>query len=179
MLGNSTYITYNTYNTYNNTINNTVNNITINNYGSENLDYITDNKMMELIFPPSQSIVKLSNLIHLNEEHPENHNLAVTNINGKYIHVRKNNKWVKCFKTNVLPNVITSSYEKLENFYKENGKKMPEYYTKRMNNYYNAFLEHEIVGAKLAKEFELLLYNKSNGMSKSELNNSDKSKRNK
>ena len=43
-------------------------------------------------------------------------------------------------------------------------------YTKRMNNYYNAFLEHEIVGAKLAKEFELLLYNKSTSIKNTYLN---------
>lgn len=138
------------------------NNITINNYGSENLDYITAQEMMKIIFPPSQSILKLSNMIHLNDEHPENKNIVITNIGGKHINVKQNNKWKKCFKSNILPDIIDSSFQKLEHFYEKNNQSIPEHYIKRLNNYYNTFVENEEIGIKLAKEFELHVYNETN-----------------
>ena len=31
--------------------------------------------------------------VHFNKRHPENHNLAITNIHSKFAHIRTNNMW--------------------------------------------------------------------------------------
>ena len=58
----------------NNTINN---NITINNYGEENIDYITNKILTKLIKDPNSCLPKLINLKHFHPHHPENRNKSI------------------------------------------------------------------------------------------------------
>ena len=57
----------------NNIQNNITNNIIINNYKDENVDYIS-NKVLEKLITGSP-IPRLTECIHFNTDHPENHNL--------------------------------------------------------------------------------------------------------
>ena len=147
---------YDNSNTYNQT-----NNIIINNYGSENLSYITPEKMLKLISPPYSSIKKLNSLIHLNDEHPENHNLVITNLNGKYLHVRKNEKWIKCFKKDILPSIVLDSYDKLDDFFAEHKDNIPLNLIKRIEMFQDKFEENEKIRKKICNDVELLLFNKT------------------
>jgi hypothetical protein len=77
----------NSYNTNcNNTnINNTNNNnIQINQYGSENRDYITKEFMMEIIKSPSTCANNLISKVHFNKNHMENANICITNKQSKF-----------------------------------------------------------------------------------------------
>lgn len=149
-----------TYNHSNNSYHQT-NNIIINNYGSENLSYLTPEKMMKLITPPYSSIKKLNSLIHLNDEHPENHNLMITNLNGKYLHIRKNEKWIKCFKKDILPSIVLDSYDKLDDFFVENKDKIPFNLIKRIEMFQDKFEENEKIRKKICNDVELLFFNKT------------------
>ena len=72
----------------NNTNNNIMNqqNIIINNYGKENLDYITPDYLTELLKKPFGAIQSLLKTLHFNEEHPENNNIKIPNKKEKYVH---------------------------------------------------------------------------------------------
>ena len=64
---------------------NTINNIKINNYGCENLDYLTSEKINKLIETPYTSIPKLIEEVHYHPDHPENNNMKITNKRDSYI----------------------------------------------------------------------------------------------
>ena len=55
----------------NNNSNNITNNIILNNYGSENKDYITHDYLLELLKKPFQAIPELIKYTYFNDEHPK------------------------------------------------------------------------------------------------------------
>ena len=58
---------------------NTTQNIMILNYGKENMDYIDTSYLSNLINGAFGAIPKLIKKIHYDPEHPENHNIKITN----------------------------------------------------------------------------------------------------
>jgi hypothetical protein len=67
-------------------------NIQINAYGHENLNYITPNQIEKLISHPSTCLPEFIKMVHYHEEHPENHN--VVNIKENIIKTLKcKNNW--------------------------------------------------------------------------------------
>jgi len=68
-------------------------NIQINNFGSENLDYITDKVWKRLMSMPISGIANLVKYKHFDPKHPENHNIRITNKKLKFGEIVKNNKW--------------------------------------------------------------------------------------
>ena len=59
----------------------------LNNYGYENLDYITDEQLVEMISKKRDGVIKMILLKHFNKLYPENHNVI---INGDNCYVYKN-----------------------------------------------------------------------------------------
>ena len=71
-------------NNHNSTVNNTdnsttINVISLNNYGSEDTQYITKEYLMGLLEKPFNSIPELIKYTHFNKEHPENQNIKLPN----------------------------------------------------------------------------------------------------
>ena len=89
--------TNNTSNTSNNITNNTKNdiNIHVNNYGDfkENIDYLSEKYLISLTKRPHKGVITLIKDIHFNKDHPENHNIKITNKKFPYVSIYKNNKW--------------------------------------------------------------------------------------
>ena len=93
-----------------------VNNIVINNYGSENIDYITFNKFVKLLETPLSAISKLIELKHFNEKHPENHNIKITNIHDKFAKIYKDKKWLVSNKKDIIQDLVENGYADFEEF---------------------------------------------------------------
>ena len=72
-------------------------NIQINNYGCENIDYITDKVFKKLLNTPMSAIQKLIEYKHFHPDHPENHNVKITNIHDKYAKIYKYRKRKKIY----------------------------------------------------------------------------------
>jgi len=69
-------------------------NIQINSYGNENLNYITPSEVEKLISHPSTCLPQFIKLVHYNEEHPENHNVVIDEIKENVIKtLRVKNNW--------------------------------------------------------------------------------------
>jgi len=125
----------------------TVNNIVINNYGSENIDYITFNKFIKLLETPLSAIPKLIELKFFNEKHPENHNIKITNIHDKFAKIYKDKKWLVSNKKDIIQELVENGYadfeefkdlneEELTNKIKERYKKMEKYYIENIGELY-------------------------------------------
>ena len=70
-----------------------IENLTIHNYGDENIKYITSDYILNLLkFKPAKAIPELIKHTHFNDAHPENQNIKITNKKGPHIKGRKNNK---------------------------------------------------------------------------------------
>uniref|UniRef100_A0A6C0ITH7 Uncharacterized protein n=1 Tax=viral metagenome TaxID=1070528 RepID=A0A6C0ITH7_9ZZZZ len=124
-----------------------VNNIVINNYGSENIDYITFSRFVKLLETPLSAISKLIELKYFNEKHPENHNIKITNIHDKFAKIYKDKKWLVSNKKDIIQELVENGYadfeefkdlneEELTNKIKERYKKMEKYYTDNFGELY-------------------------------------------
>lgn len=97
-------------NIQNNTIT-TNNNIIINAFGNENLDYIKKEYIHALIQAgPYASIQKLIKHIHFNPNHKENHNIKIPNKRDKYGMVFDGKTWQIKNKKNMITTIADHAY---------------------------------------------------------------------
>ena len=92
------------------------NNIVVNNFGDENLEYLSDKMIGNLLAYPKSCIPKLIKQIHFNPNHPENHNIRIKNKKLKYAEVKENNQWKLKHKKTVLDDLVDFGYITLEEF---------------------------------------------------------------
>ena len=129
--------------TNNNNTNNNTNNIQINNFGSENLDYINNGYLKDLIknIPKDQNIggeyvfLKLSNKIYLNDEHPENNTIKIDNLKNDLCKIKNNNKWITSTKDDALKNIFDKLCTIVKLCIDENKDEMPEKVFKKIDGY--------------------------------------------
>ena len=118
--------TTNNNTTNNNTQNNTQNiYITVNNFGKENIEYITDKDICRLIsMAPSKTIPNIIQMIHFDPEHPENHNVKMTNKKLKYAQVFTDNGWVTTSRGKAVDDMIQTGYNVAAQKYSDNKDKI-------------------------------------------------------
>ena len=114
--------------------NQTNNNITINinAFGSENTDYIDDKAILACIGRVYKSIPTLLQKLYFDPEHPENHNIKITNKKLPYASVMGDDqKWKTMDRKNAIETMVLNSYNMLDEKYAENKDKFPP--TKQQN----------------------------------------------
>jgi len=94
--------------THNN--NNTNNIIVVNNYGKENTDYLTVDKIKKLLKRPYDSVQELIKMLHFDADHPENHNVKITNKKEPYALVWNNPIWEIRKKKSVVKDMVDKGY---------------------------------------------------------------------
>jgi len=131
-----------------NIINNgTVNNIILNNYGSEDFMYLTKKVFMKLLETPLTAIPKLIGIKYFNQNHPENQNIKITNIHDKFAKIYKDKKWLVSNKKDIIQELVDNGYADFEEFkdlneeeltdkIKYSYKKMEKYYIKNLDELY-------------------------------------------
>ena len=107
--------------TINQTFNQT-NQIIINNHGEEDLKYITAEYLTELLKIPYNSVPQLIKQIHFHPEHPENHNLKITNKKLPYIQVYMDKQWHLKDKKEVIDSIVDKSIGILDDHFDEQDK---------------------------------------------------------
>lgn len=102
-------------NSHNNSNNNTINNITniTNNninlvaFGNEDLSYITDEDAIKLLEKGSDSTILLIRDVHYNGDHPNHHNVYVSNTRSGNAIIYNGDAWVIKDKQEILDNVLS------------------------------------------------------------------------
>lgn len=136
------------------------NNIIINNYGDEDLSYITDKIKSELVKIPYGAIPKLIESVHFNDKKPENKNIVMPNKKENVLKVYHGDKWVYRNKNETIRDLIDSKYLMIDNHFEEvkgNVSGIVKRSYSKFRKYYDDG-DEELV-KDLKKECELVLLN--------------------
>ena len=104
---------HNTMQNTNNTTNNINIHITLNNFGEENTDYITRDDIERCI--TDRDIEYLITRIHLDPDHPENHNIKLQNKRAGLVKIYNKNVWKTKYISDKEDNILFEMYERLMN----------------------------------------------------------------
>ena len=147
--------------TTNITTNTNINNIQLNNYGKEDISYITDTIKSNLLKGPYNMIPKLIEHVHFNEDKPENQNILFPNKKENKIKIFKDNKWVYKDKVEVINDLIDGKYFILDCHYEDVLKDKFNKYNKKIYETFRDLFDVKDVTLheQLKKECELMLLN--------------------
>ena len=140
---------------------NTKFNIQVNNFGNENIDYITDKIYKKLLNHPLSAIPKMIEFIYFNPKHPENHNIRITNRNNKFAEIKRNNKWILKHKKEVIDDLTDNGFLTFEEYKDLNEDKLNQLLVNRFNKISNFYENHK---DKINEEVELTVLNGNNNI---------------
>jgi len=130
--------------------------ITINNYGKENLEYISETYLIQLLQLPYGCVPKLIKTTHFHPEHPENHNIKITNKKLPYASVWKDKKWEVRDKKTVIKDLVDKNYNLMDDVFSDN--KSIVKFKNFKDNYEN---DDKQMIKQLQKEAEVIIINNS------------------
>lgn len=143
----------------NTTNNNIQQNIIINNYGKENLDYLTPEYLTNLLKIPFQSIQSLIKNIHFNPKHPENHNIKITNKKQNLATVYNSGIWEFKDKKDVIENIVDNSYNMLDCHYDTNLDDLNKNKQTRFIEFQDKYSSDNKTKKKIEKDTEIIVLN--------------------
>ena len=157
--------TTSTTNSNNNTnIDTQQNNITINinAFGNENIDYIDDKSILSCIDRVYKSIPSLLEKIHFDPEHPENHNIKITNKKLPYASVMGNNrKWKTVDRKDAIDTMVSNGYNLLDEKYTENKDKFAPSKQQRIEGFLSKCeTEEKEVMKQIKSEVDMMVLNR-------------------
>jgi uncharacterized C2H2 Zn-finger protein len=162
---NNTNHAYNTqsYNTINNSGNTT--NIIINAYGKEDLSHITDKDYKTLFTKCNSLIPALIELIHFNENKPENKNVYISNIKSQYVNVYDGKQWNLMNKHELFDDIYDNKciiiIDKFDDMKEILNKNTIELFSKFIDKH-----ETKTMKKNMTDKIQLLLYNNRNTIHK-------------
>jgi hypothetical protein len=141
----------------NTTNNNTQNIIVVNNYGKENTDYLTFDKIKKLLDRPYDSVQELIKMLHFDSNHPENHNVKITNKKEPYALVWNNPIWELRKKKSVVKDLVDKGYMMIDTTHDDIDKPNKKYI-----NFQNNFEDDSTnIKDKIEEESEIVIINES------------------
>jgi len=137
--------------------------ININSYGKENLEYITGEYISKLFKIPYKAVPSLVKHIHFNPEHPENHNIKITNKKLPYATVYKDAKWEICDKKEIIEDIVDKSYNMIDCEFDDLHGNLSFNQKKRYKNFQIRYDNKEkLIQKQLNKDVELSILNHNN-----------------
>jgi hypothetical protein len=162
---NTTNIENQNINNTNNTTNikNQTNNIIINCFGNENLDYITDKVILHCMNKIYGSIPLLIEKIHFDPEHPENHNIQIPNKKLPHAKIMNRKKeWQIVNKKDAIDSMVENGYNILDEKFQEKSHELEEMKQKHFRDFQAKYEEADKDTMKNIKEkVEFLVINNS------------------
>lgn len=148
-------------------VNNIVNNNHIQNnisidllaFGKENLDFITPD-MWEIIFGKGfMSVPEFIACVHFNKDHPENHNIYISNLRDKHLLIYDGDKWVMRMSNETIEDLINHKTDNLIDKYIEWEPVLSDSIKKKFSRFKNNELDEKFQ-KKMLEDIKLLLYNR-------------------
>ncbi len=87
--------------------------VNINSFGKEDLSHITLNDYKKFLGGFFTGFIKFIEKVHFDENKPENHNINITNIKSKHLHIYEDDKWTLKDKVDVIDKFINKKYNNL------------------------------------------------------------------
>ncbi len=136
--------------------------IIINNFGEENLDYLSqDHQFLKTcIESPLLSVQKYLDYVHFNKEHPENTNIKLTNLQSPFMDYFKNGIWNKVEQRVMIPRIISKSVKVINEIMSSQDEE--EEKEQKWYKYVNG-LKDSNLQQKLKMKTKKHLYNKTTG----------------
>jgi len=145
-----------------NITNNTQQNIFINSYGDENLKYLTNKYLTNLIKAPFGAVPKLIKDIHFHKEHQENRNIKITNRKLPYASIFKDQKWNLYNKKDVIETIVDAGYNILDFQYEKDKDELSIIQNGRFKDFQKKYENpNNKLKKQLAKDTELTILNES------------------
>ena len=156
-LANATKVT-NNYKTINNII-------TINAFGEEKVDYITDEKKIEYCKESYDSFKTYLNDVHFNPDHPENHNIKLQNKKEKICLIMENNKWNHIHKDMLYTKMKMAAHSALTDTYNEHKSKFDPRRKDRFEEFVKKYDEEDKkLNKKIDKDIDILFLEAKNNL---------------
>ena len=135
-------------------------NIHINNYGNENLDYLTPEYLQTLLNIPYGAIPKLIKHIYFNPDHPENHNIKITNKKLPYAIIFDKEKWVYKDRKEVITGIVDKSYNIIDEHYEDGKNNLEDIVSTKFKFFQEKYdNDNKDLKKQLSKECELAIIN--------------------
>jgi hypothetical protein len=153
--------TTNNNNTTNNNIETQNINIIIKAFGNENTDYIDNKAILSCISKVYKSIPTLLEKIHFDPNHPENHNIKITNKKLPYASIMGNNqKWKTVDRKDAIEKMVINGYNMLDEKYSENKEKLPSSKQQNFEGFQSKFeLEDKDMMKQIKTEVDMMVLN--------------------
>jgi hypothetical protein len=146
----------NTNTNSNNTINNNIN-IQILPFDKTN-KYLSDIQISQILGKGYKSIEEFITAIHFNKDHPENHNLYISNNRDKYINVYDGIDWKLQEKNDVVDRLYTDNTDYLIDKFNDLLDELDKTTINKFNRFKNDF-EGDTNIENIKENIKLLLYN--------------------
>lgn len=158
----------NNINTQNNCKNQTNYNIHINTFGKENLDYITNDFLQNCVNKIYDSVPTILQKIHFDPEHPENHNIKVTNKKLPHASIMTDdNQWKLVNKHEVIEDMIDKGYNMIDETFRHDPSKYTEERRRNYRKYQDKYdNEDKETIKRLKNEVEYMVFNNSKQINK-------------
>lgn len=134
-------------------------NIIINNYGHENIEYLSQSYLTNLLKIPYNSIQKLLKAMHFHPQHPENHNVKIPNKKEKFAIIYDNGKWYYKNKRDVIESLVNKSYNILDNHFDANKVALEDTNQYQFLEFQDKYEKDNKVKKQIHKETELEILN--------------------
>ena len=138
--------------------NNTVN-LQLLNYNQTDYEFLNDKDFIKCIQQTNHCVKALIEKVHFNKNKPENMNIYISCIKGKFVMVYRDNKWQIRDRKQQIDDLYESNELMLENWYEEYNDKYPEI-IKSFTRYLKNKDEDDDFINNVKNEILLMLYNK-------------------
>lgn len=149
-------------NSHNNIMHNSNNNnviITINDYGKEDYSKITEDECRMLIESDFDIILKLVELVHIDD--PENMNIYIASLKEKYAMILRDQEWSAVDRMEFLRKLMMEKSQILHDLVDKYEKKFTKSKVERIRKVIDMSVSDEEETDKIISNIQLLLYNKN------------------
>jgi len=115
-----------TTNIHNNMTQYTSINVTLNNFGQENVSHLTHDFLSDCLMNPSKGFTSLIENIHYNTHVPENRNIRCKSLKQNVFEKYTNSEWRSCDASNTLDELIRKGYRILNTHFTQHFLNDPE-----------------------------------------------------
>ena len=152
--------------------NNIINNVNFNllNYNKTNYEHLTDIDYIKCIESCNHCVKTLIEKVHFNKNKPENMNIYISSIKGKFVMVYRDNKWQVKNRKEQIDDLYECNELMLENWYDEYHEKYPHIIQSFKKYLQNKDDDDELI-TKVKDEILIMLYNKRDLILKNQANN--------